>query len=54
MMSELKPTAIAKGPDAELNIGESTTYTDPEAERSYVRKIDFLVLPTLCLVSFQT
>lgn len=54
MMSELKFTAMAKMPDAELNVGESTTYTDPDAERSYVRKIDFIVLPTLCLVSSRT
>lgn len=53
-MSELKPTTVAKMPDAESNVGESTTYTDPKAERSYVRKIDFIVLPTLCLVSSQT
>lgn len=54
MMSELKSTAMAKIPDAEVNVGESTTmYTDPVAERSYVRKIDFIVLPTLCLVSSQ-
>lgn len=54
MMSELKSTAMAKMPDPELNVGESTTYTDPDAERSYVRKIDFIVLPTLCLVSSRT
>lgn len=54
MMSEFKSTAMAKMPDAELNVGENTTYTDPEAERSYVRKIDFIVLPTLCLVRSQT
>lgn len=53
MMSELKSTAMAKVPDHEINIGESTAYTDPEGERSYVRKIDFIVLPTLCLVSPQ-
>ncbi|KAJ5927570.1 Major facilitator superfamily domain general substrate transporter [Penicillium verrucosum] len=48
-MSELKSTTVAKMPDAESNVGESTTYTDYKAERSYVRKIDFIVLPTLCL-----
>lgn len=53
-MSELKPSEMAKVPDPEVNIAESTTYTDPEAERSYVRKIDFIVLPTLCLVNLST
>ncbi|EKV11629.1 Allantoate permease, putative [Penicillium digitatum] len=40
---------MAKVPNPEVNIVESTVYTDPEAERSYLRKIDFIVLPTLCL-----
>lgn len=53
-MSELKSATMAKILDAEVNVGQSTTYIDPEAERSYVRKIDFIVLPTLCLVSSQT
>jgi hypothetical protein len=35
----------------EVNNGESTPYTDREAERSYVKKIDYIVLPVLCLVS---
>ncbi|KGO77104.1 Major facilitator superfamily domain, general substrate transporter [Penicillium italicum] len=51
-MSELKQSEMAKVPDPEVNIAESTTYTDPEAERSYVRKIDFIVLPILCLMYF--
>lgn len=52
MMSELKSTATAKVADPEVNVGETTTYTDRDAERSYVRKIDFIVLPTLCLVGY--
>ncbi|KAJ5807616.1 Major facilitator superfamily domain general substrate transporter [Penicillium robsamsonii] len=52
MMSEEKSTEVAKVADAEVNVGESTMYTDPEAERSYVMKIDFIVLPTLCLMYF--
>ncbi|KAJ6185147.1 hypothetical protein N7519_006448 [Penicillium mononematosum] len=45
---------MGKPPDPEVNIGESTTYTDSSAEKSYVRKIDFIVLPTLCLACFIT
>lgn len=36
-------------PDFEVNMGESA-YRDAGAEKSYVRKIDFIVLPLLCLV----
>ena len=50
-ISELKSSEMAKVPNPEVNIVESTVYTDPEAERSYLRKIDFIVLPTLCLVN---
>lgn len=48
-MAESKVTR-AEMPDPEVNMGEST-YLDPEAEKSYVKKIDFIVLPLLCLVS---
>jgi hypothetical protein len=37
--------------DPEVNNGECTPYTDSEAERAYVKKIDYIVLPVLCLVS---
>ncbi|CAG7925838.1 unnamed protein product [Penicillium olsonii] len=46
-MAESKVTR-AEMPDPEVNMGEST-YLDPEAEKSYVKKIDFIVLPLLCL-----
>jgi hypothetical protein len=49
-MSESKSFDV-KVPDPEFNNGESTPYTDNEAERSYVKKIDYIVLPVLCLVS---
>ena len=48
-MSESKVPGV-EVPDAEVNVGE-TAYLDSEAERSYVRKVDFIVLPVLCLVS---
>ncbi|KAJ5177369.1 uncharacterized protein N7500_000068 [Penicillium coprophilum] len=51
-MSEMKQNDGGKVVDPEVNIGESTIYTDTAAERSYVRKIDFIVLPTLCLMYF--
>lgn len=50
-MSESKSYSGVKIPDPEVNNGESTPYTDREAERSYVKKIDYIVLPVLCLVS---
>ncbi|KAJ5951683.1 uncharacterized protein N7479_010096 [Penicillium vulpinum] len=50
MMSELKSIEMAKVPYPEVDTGQTISYTDTEGERSYVRKIDFIVLPTLCLV----
>jgi hypothetical protein len=49
-MTESKIHPSVKVPNPEVNMGESTVYTDSEAERSYVKKIDFVVLPVLCLV----
>ncbi|KAJ5338931.1 hypothetical protein N7452_005659 [Penicillium brevicompactum] len=49
-MSESKVPGV-EVPDAEVNVGE-TAYLDSEAERSYVRKVDFIVLPVLCLMYF--
>ncbi|KAJ5782080.1 hypothetical protein N7457_003854 [Penicillium paradoxum] len=49
-MTESK--SIEKVSDPEVHLGETTTYTDPEAEKSFVKKIDFIVLPTLCLMYF--
>lgn len=51
IMSESKSIEKLRAPD--VNVGDSTTYTDSEAEKSFVRKIDFIVLPTLCLVRAQ-
>ncbi|KAL4994509.1 major facilitator superfamily domain-containing protein [Aspergillus recurvatus] len=46
-------TDIEKGPSAgmpeEPKAGESSVYVDTEAEKSFVRKVDFFVLPLLCL-----
>jgi hypothetical protein len=50
-MSKSKIGASVKVPDLEVNTGGRSLYTDCEAERSYVKKIDFIVLPVLCLVS---
>ncbi|KAL4936963.1 hypothetical protein BDV06DRAFT_232907 [Aspergillus oleicola] len=33
----------------EAKVGESSIYVDTEAEKSFVRKVDFFVLPLLCL-----
>ncbi|KAJ5981749.1 hypothetical protein N7499_009197 [Penicillium canescens] len=51
-MSETKSYAGVKFPDPEVNNGECTPYADSEAERAYVKKIDYIVLPVLCLMYF--
>ncbi|EED15609.1 allantoate permease, putative [Talaromyces stipitatus ATCC 10500] len=43
---------MEKPPHVEENIGQGSIYSDPEAERTYRRKVDFLVLPMLCLMYF--
>ncbi|CAI7623063.1 unnamed protein product [Penicillium bialowiezense] len=49
-MSESKVPGVGM-PDQEVNIGENA-YIDPEAEKSFVKKVDFIVLPLLCLMYF--
>ncbi|OJJ68433.1 hypothetical protein ASPBRDRAFT_133237 [Aspergillus brasiliensis CBS 101740] len=45
-----KEEAISAEPA--MKSGESSIYIDRDAERSYVRKVDFYVLPLLCLMYF--
>ncbi|PYI09266.1 MFS general substrate transporter [Aspergillus sclerotiicarbonarius CBS 121057] len=40
---------VAVSAEPAMKAGESTIYIDRDAERSYVRKVDFCVLPLLCL-----
>ncbi|RMZ40743.1 allantoate permease [Aspergillus flavus] len=50
-MSELKQSRTVS-PNAEANMGQSSTYADRDAERAYRRKVDLWVLPMLCLMYF--
>lgn len=50
-MSEQAKTAISSKSDTEANTGDNVVYADPEAEKQYRRKVDFYVLPLLCLVN---
>jgi hypothetical protein len=43
-------TAVLSNSDAEATTGDNMVYSDPEAEKQYRRKVDFYVLPLLCLV----
>lgn len=36
--------------ETKVDLGESTVYVDTEAEMMYRKKVDFWVLPLLCLV----
>ncbi|KAL2835328.1 major facilitator superfamily domain-containing protein [Aspergillus pseudoustus] len=47
-MSEVKKAA-SHTPDVERKMGEVTILVDTEAEKSFVRKVDFYILPLLCL-----
>lgn len=49
-MSEQMKTAVSSSSDAEANTGDNVVYSDPEAEKQYRKKVDFYVLPLLCLV----
>ncbi|KAL4930432.1 MFS transporter/fungal specific transcription factor domain-containing protein [Aspergillus undulatus] len=44
-----KTQPSAETPETEAKAGESSVYVDAEAEMSFVRKVDFFVLPLLCL-----
>ncbi|GES65217.1 MFS general substrate transporter [Aspergillus terreus] len=45
-------TGQCVSPDPEAKLGQSNVFVDEDAERSYVRKVDFFVLPLLCLMYF--
>lgn len=36
--------------EAKVDLGESAVYVDTEAEKMYRKKVDFWVLPLLCMV----
>ncbi|KAL4782314.1 major facilitator superfamily domain-containing protein [Aspergillus varians] len=46
-MDDIEKTSI--GAPEEAKIGETSVYIDTDAEKSFVRKVDFFVLPLLCL-----
>lgn len=50
MSAEVKSTLANKLADDELGAGQASVHTDHEADQSYRRKVDFWVLPLLCLV----
>ncbi|KAL4802005.1 major facilitator superfamily domain-containing protein [Aspergillus unguis] len=49
--TDIEKSSVSGGPenDTEAKAGETSVYVDTEAEKSYVRKVDFFVLPLLCL-----
>ncbi|KAF9895266.1 hypothetical protein FE257_000168 [Aspergillus nanangensis] len=47
-----KVDTVIRDPEADAKVGESTDYVDVEGEKSFVRKVDFFVLPLLCLMYF--
>jgi hypothetical protein len=49
-MSEQIKTPMSSKTDAEANTGHSIVYADSDAEKQYRKKVDFYVLPLLCLV----
>lgn len=50
MSTEMKQTLASKLTDDEAGVGQTSVYTDVEADRTYRKKVDFWVLPLLCLV----
>lgn len=53
MAMELKTTVTNKIPTEEAGVGQTSVYTDHEADKSYRKKVDFWVLPLLCMVIIQ-
>ncbi|KAJ5408356.1 hypothetical protein N7509_002239 [Penicillium cosmopolitanum] len=52
MSTETKQTLESKLTDDEAGVGQTSVYTDVEADRTYRKKVDFWVLPLLCLMYF--
>lgn len=50
MSTEVKSTLASELADDEAGVGQSFVYTESEVDRSYRKKVDFWVLPLLCLV----
>lgn len=38
--------------ETKVDMGESAVYVDTEAEKMYRKKVDFWVLPLLCMVRY--
>ncbi|KAL2812184.1 major facilitator superfamily domain-containing protein [Aspergillus granulosus] len=47
-MNEVEKVSVYT-PDLETKAGETAVFVDTEAEKSFVRKVDFYILPLLCL-----
>lgn len=50
MSTEMKQTLASKPADGEAGVGQTSGYADLEADKTYRKKVDFWVLPLLCLV----